>query len=1855
MNIFQIFRSGRVAPLCVVAVIGVVLASARGADLATWSAGTDPAEYGNPDNWSTDVVPINSVARQFIVEIPGGAIVNYDLVGSATVDAFRLRDNGQFIITGEREYRIDGVSILGGLISATGAGAVFLSEADTAGFSDLGYLLAREGGVIRIGARSFEMRADYRGHRSLFEADGADAVIDLDRLNSMTVHGGHGGGWRYRVAAINGGVVDLSGMTTVTGARSDEFGNNDWLDFVVENGGTLDLSNLQRVVRRTLFSLGQSFELPALETADHVRFDLAEGVTLDVPELTRIDREGVVVRPGSTLNAGKLRGLLSTAVELSPGGRLNAPLLDDLSGTRLELVPDADLVTDSIRMVDRLSLTVVDRSGPPISATSYDLPSDWRGHRTLFEADGATAELDLSSLGTITTQGGHGGGWNYLVAARNGARVDLSGVTVATGPRWDEFGDNDWLTFQVEPNSTIDLSALSRVTRRTRFISENSMTLPALESVDRTLFDVRAGVTVELPLLETAEASEFRVDFAGEIHAPALETLEGGILNIEPGGTLSAPMMVSLNRVDLFLEPGRNVFLGSIASVDGISLRIKGDAPITVSATAFELAQDWRGHRTLFEADGDNAVLELGSLESMRVHGGWSGGWDYTVVAKNRGTVDLSGLVSVSGARSDTFDNDDWLSFYVNPSSRIDLASLEEVHRRTRFMLEESMEMPELNRMDGGWVTVAPGVELTAPKLAAVTRSVLEIEPGGLINAPALSDLTRSSIFLANGADLVTAPVEVIDGLSLRVVNRPGLNIAATSYALPEDWRGNRTLLEADGPEGVIDAASVEVLSVPGGWSGAWNYPVRAFNGGTIDLTGLRTITGARSDVYNADDWLTIQSDAAGVVRLGDVALRQRARIRVLGTDFGVVAENIHLAAPASIGLEDDGSLDLTGSFSFDNGSDTQIGMTDGGVRFRGGNGHFLEVGGADGGPGGSSAGNFGIGRLEVGTSVEPATVLVVDRFDNGNRGESGEPEALYLYGLDDVSLLLHPGSKLVIGDIPVYALVGGAMERLNDLLGPGTGAAEFGDGLIAVKGGPAVAGMTPSGRVLPVVDHVDIEFDIAIDPTSFGTADVQLNGPSGPVPVSGVNSLGDRMWRIEFAGQTENGMYSVVIGPGVADSTGLLTAMDQNQNGVSGEPGDVFAGEFIVDVRGPEVLSAVVLRGGTRVGVRFDEPVEPVSAEDPANYDVGGVQPTEVVLRPDNASVELTVPAQSGESFTLRTVNIGDPLGNIRTTPADTTGRVLPLRGVEIGNPGAPQASFTADGRRFDLTAGGTVIWNNSDRFRFVYEPRPGDFDVIGQVSDLVPISQWSRVGLMARESLDANSRHVAVMVYSPEQANVREFHHRPETGSASALWGESVSGVDLDRTWIRLRRQGNTFTGYLSSDGSEWTLHAEMDIDFPETMQVGFALSSENFSSPTPATAVLENVGDYTPSILTHPVSQTVLAGLTAVFRAEARGAGEVRYQWYFEGDPVPDGTGPVLRIENADAGDDGDYHVVASSDLGSIRSRDATLTVDTSNPGSGFEADLAPRPDGSGAVSVADWTLVGRLAAGLDESANASEFTRADCAPRTTLGNGIIGLADWTQAGRYAAGLDPLTSAGGPNGLSTMNRVTSDSGGLAKRQGEASGQSVTLRTIAFSGRQIVVGVDLDAVGDENAFGVSVGFDPDRMAFTGAEAGMDGAGAVLLANDRDSTSGRVGVAIALPAGQALSPGRRELVRLAFEMKQPGVATVSMTDRPVAGEIADVTAASRTPVLADAPQLLTAPEGGVWWPVSHDAAGADRAVILQAPPGARFRIEVSDDLNRWTELVSEAVSSGSGVLRVADPDGTGRTRRFYRAIRVGE
>src|SRR5262249_2480722 len=131
--------------------------------------------------------------------------------------------------------------------------------------------------------------------------------------------------------------------------------------------------------------------------------------------------------------------------------------------------------------------------------------------------------------------------------------------------------------------------------------------------------------------------------------------------------------------------------------------------------------------------------------------------------------------------------------------------------------------------------------------------------------------------------------------------------------------------------------------------------------------------------------------------------------------------------------------------------------------------------------------------------------------------------------------------------------------------------------------------------------------------------------------------------------------------------------------------------------------------------------------------------------------------------------------------------------------------------------------------------------------------------------------------------------------------------------------------------------------------------------------------------------------------------------------------------------------------------------------------------------------------------------------------------------------------------------------------------------IRAVASSAEPNAMTVYFEARGDENAVSFSLQYDPARLRFAGAELGpelgLNSGNATLLVNIRKLTSGRVGLMLALPAGQSLRAGGVALLNVRFTTApggEPTVARVSFGDEPIARESVDVRAQTLAAKWAD-------------------------------------------------------------------------------------
>lgn len=232
-------------------------------------------------------------------------------------------------------------------------------------------------------------------------------------------------------------------------------------------------------------------------------------------------------------------------------------------------------------------------------------------------------------------------------------------------------------------------------------------------------------------------------------------------------------------------------------------------------------------------------------------------------------------------------------------------------------------------------------------------------------------------------------------------------------------------------------------------------------------------------------------------------------------------------------------------------------------------------------------------------------------------------------------------------------------------------------------------------------------------------------------------------------------------------------------------------------------------------------------------------------------------------------------------------------------------------------------------------------------------------------------------------------------------------------------------------------------------------------------------------------------------------------------------------------------------------------------------GLEADVSPRPNGNGALSLTDWVLAGRFVSGDDTPAVGSEFQRADCAPKSSSGNGLLTISDWVQAGRYSAGLDASMPAAGPTAPVSPFSFTMGTDfvtNLMKQISRPDARTLRLRTeTGKPGEAFSLLIELDALGEENALGFSLNFDAVRWQLLSAEPAQGVESAKLLLNRTQLQDGKLGIALALQTGEKLPAGRHLLLSLRFSPlnNRAELSPFTFGDAPITRELVSAEAES--------------------------------------------------------------------------------------------
>ncbi len=183
-----------------------------------------------------------------------------------------------------------------------------------------------------------------------------------------------------------------------------------------------------------------------------------------------------------------------------------------------------------------------------------------------------------------------------------------------------------------------------------------------------------------------------------------------------------------------------------------------------------------------------------------------------------------------------------------------------------------------------------------------------------------------------------------------------------------------------------------------------------------------------------------------------------------------------------------------------------------------------------------------------------------------------------------------------------------------------------------------------------------------------------------------------------------------------------------------------------------------------------------------------------------------------------------------------------------------------------FVLTSFGEGFDGTSDSFHYAYKKMRSNGTITAKVSPLELAN--GRGGIMMRETLDADAKHVSVLINANKNIN---FYARNTIGG----YANSAETPNIPAPyWVRLVRAGDVFTGYISPDGNTWKQIQSATISMNQDIYVGFALASYRQKWFMDATtfgnvSVPADICDHVnPSLSFSPASQAGPAGGTVSY---------------------------------------------------------------------------------------------------------------------------------------------------------------------------------------------------------------------------------------------------------------------------------------------------------------------------------------------------------------------------------------------------
>lgn len=275
-------------------------------------------------------------------------------------------------------------------------------------------------------------------------------------------------------------------------------------------------------------------------------------------------------------------------------------------------------------------------------------------------------------------------------------------------------------------------------------------------------------------------------------------------------------------------------------------------------------------------------------------------------------------------------------------------------------------------------------------------------------------------------------------------------------------------------------------------------------------------------------------------------------------------------------------------------------------------------------------------------------------------------------------------------------------------------------------------------------------------------------------------------------------------------------------------------------------------------VDITFSEWMDSTTLTNPINYTVAGATITNIVLAANHRTVELDLNQMPTLPLNVTVNGVKDVSGNTIALNSQAPINPVGLTCSDVGTPGIdpayPSFIWVTGSGGYMISAEGSDIWDTHDGFNFTWELKTNDFDAVVRGVNITHTSQWAKMGLMVRETLDLSSRNWNIVndpasadgIMAPDGsgfgANDVECNMRDTVNGASGGWRNLAGNTvpPYPNAWVRLKRTGNLLEAFASANGLSWNRLAAYDTGtnvngaLPSVAYLGLCTTAHNNDTP-------------------------------------------------------------------------------------------------------------------------------------------------------------------------------------------------------------------------------------------------------------------------------------------------------------------------------------------------------------------------------------------------------------------------------------